>query len=419
MKGHYKKRGCTCGTDNCKCGKTWSFVVDIGLNPKTGRRKQVTKAGFKTKEEAELAVANLLNEIRQGTFFEESNILFRDYADIWLQKYIERVKPKPGTIRVRKYSITKLLTYFNHLKLRSITDEMYQSLLNDFKEQGLAKSTLDGIHVTGRMIFKMAISKRILRIDPTELAYVPKDDQVCIGPEEDDDGEEELNENELPKYFEKEELLNFLDAVKENGLFMDELTFAILAYTGMRVGELVVLKWKDIDFQNNTISITKTYSNEKNNTKNYVLVRPKTIKSKRKILVDDYIIELLKKHKLEQEILKSKFGEKYRDRGYIITNLNRHPGYPVLPKQVRSRMDRIIRFLEFEQKKFTPHSFRHTHTSLLTEAGVGIEEIMERLGHSTEKTTRKIYLHVTEKMKTKAADKFGEFMRSKVMKKLD
>ncbi|WP_147535954.1 tyrosine-type recombinase/integrase [Bacillus marasmi] len=413
MKGHYKKRGCTCPIDNCTCGKTWSYTIDIGRNPKNGRRKQATRGRFKTKEEAQLAAAALLNEIKQGSYIKESNILFKDFAQEWLKTYSERTGCKPGTIRLRQYSINKLLPYFAHLKLKVITDDMYQAALNDLKQQGLSKSTMEGFHVTGKMIFKFALSKRMLKVNPTEFAYIPKDNKAIIESEED----ECTVEDELPKYFEKEELAQFLDIVNEKGLYMDEPIFITLAYTGMRVGELVVLKWKDIDFNQRTISITKTYNNDKNNTKDYLLVAPKTISSKRKIFVDEIVIEALRKHKLQQEKFIKLFGKSYYDKGFIFANFNRHPGYPILTKLVRTRMTRLLKFLEFQSKKYNPHALRHTHTSLLAEAGVDIEEIMERLGHSDEKTTRKIYLHVTKVMKTEASDKFGKLMRG-VIKKL-
>lgn len=281
---------------------------------------------------------------------------------------------------------------------------MYQVALKDLKESGLSKSTMEGIHVTGKMIFGMAKSKRLIKIDPSEFAYIPRDNKVVI--EED----EEPDDDELPRYFEKEELALFLETVKEKGLYMDELIFITLAYTGMRVGELVVLRWKDIDFDEQIIKITKTYNNEKNNTKNYQLVPPKTIKSKRKIVVDELVIEALRKHKLEQEKLIKSFGTSYRNKGYIFANFNKHPGYPILTKLVRTRMTRLLKFAGLVSK-LNPHSLRHTHTSLLAEAGVDIEEIMDRLGHSDEKTTKKIYLHVTNVMKREASDKFGKLMR--------
>lgn len=81
-----------------------------------------------------------------------------------------------------------------------------------------------------------------------------------------------MEEEEVPKYLEKEELALLLETAKSNGLEHDYLVFLVLAYTGIRVGELVGLKWKDIDFKNHTISITKTYYNPNNNAMEFQLL---------------------------------------------------------------------------------------------------------------------------------------------------
>ena len=84
-------------------------------------------------------------------------------------------------------------------------------------------------------------------------------------------------------------------------------------------------------------------------------------------------------------------------------------GYPHYIKFVENRMTRLMK-LSGLNIDLTPHSLRHTHTSLLAEAGVGLEEIMERLGHSDDEITRKVYLHVTRTKKKEAAQKFSELM---------
>ncbi|WP_255428567.1 Arm DNA-binding domain-containing protein [Sporosarcina sp. resist] len=89
MKGHFTKRGCTCGPNRCICGKTWSFVIDIGKDPKTGERQQKTKGGFKTKQEAEAAASAIITEVNQGAYVKESDILFKDFANVWLPAYID------------------------------------------------------------------------------------------------------------------------------------------------------------------------------------------------------------------------------------------------------------------------------------------------------------------------------------------
>lgn len=205
---------------------------------------------------------------------------------------------------------------------------------------------------------------------------------------------------------EKEELYLFLETAKKQGLEMDYLAFLILSYTGMRIGELVCLKWNDINFKENSIRIIKTYYNEKNNTVEYSLELPKTQGS-----IEDMIMEELKKHRTAQKKVIKRLGDAYYNEGFIFGKSERHPGYPTLIKTVANRMKRLLKTAELNQE-LTPHSLRHTHTSLLAEAGVGLEEIMDRLGHVEDETTRLIYLHVTEELKREASHKFGQLMRS-------
>jgi integrase len=401
MKGHFYRRGCTCNKKRCTCGSTWSFIIHIGRDPSTGRRKQKTKGGFRTKQEAEAAAAELIYEINQGTYIQEMNVVFKDFASEWLLMYSEKNSVKPGTIRIRQHEINKLLPYFSLLKLKDITDKKYQEALNDLKEKGYADNTLDGVHRTGRMIFKKAIEMRLIKNDPTEFAYLKKDRKTV----------EELEEQEIPKYMEKEELALLLQTAAAKGLDLDYLIFLTLSYTGMRAGELVALKWKDIDFNEQTISITKTYYNPTNNTLEYQLVPPKTRKSKRAIVVDEAVIAALKKHMLVQKKVQEYYGETYLNEGFIFAKKEKQPGYPIFIKTVENRMARLLKLAGLNLD-LTPHSLRHTHTSLLAEAKVGLEEIMDRLGHCDDETTKNVYLHVTKEMKKEASHKFAQLMRN-------
>lgn len=130
----------------------------------------------------------------------------------------------------------------------------------------------------------------LIEKDPTEFAYVKKDKQTI----------EELGEGEILKYLKKEVLALFLKTAKKYGLEHDYLAFLILSYSGIRAGELIALKWKDIDFVIHTISITKTYYNEKDNTFQYQLLPPKTKRSRRRIIVDEEVINTLINHKEAQ-----------------------------------------------------------------------------------------------------------------------
>ncbi|MET3683253.1 integrase [Alkalibacillus flavidus] len=401
MKGHVYRRGCTCKKRKCTCGAKYTFVVDIGTDPKTGKRKQKSKGGFKTKQEAELALASLINDIQVGTFIKESDELFKDFSQEWLTIYSETNTVKPGTIRIRQHEINKLLPFLSNLKLKDISRKIYQNALDNLKENGFADNTLSGVHRTGRMIFRKAIEMEKIKKDPTEFAYLKRTKKTI----------QDLEDTELPNYLEKEELYHFLETAKNEGIDQDYLTFKTLSYTGIRVGELVALKWKDIDFNNHTLKITKTYYNPQNNTLKYQLVPPKTKRSKRIVSVDENVTDLFKKHLAIQNKVKMEKRTSYNDEGFIFTKKERHPGYPILIKIVENRMKRLLKLAGLNEI-LTPHSLRHTHTSLLAEAGVDLEIIMERLGHSDDQTTKNIYLHVTRDMKKEASQKFSELMRS-------
>lgn len=376
-------------------------MVDIGIDPVTGKRKQKGKGGFRTKQEAESAAAALIHEIEEGMYVEETNQTFGDFSKEWLTIYQDSKDVKPGTIRVRLHEIGKLMPYFAQLKLRDITRKRYQDALNELKGQGYSDSTMDGIHRTGRMIFRKALEMEIIKKDPTEFSYLKKDKKTI----------EQLEEEEIPRYLEKEELALFLKTAKEQGLELDYLMFLSLSYTGIRVGELIALKWKDVDFINHTISITKTFYNPSNNAIKYQLVTPKTRKSRRKIIVDEDVITALKRHKKVQEGVIERLGDAYYNHDFIFARMERHYGYPIVIKNVQDRMKRLLRIAGLN-KELTPHSLRHTHTSLLAEARVSLEQIMDRLGHTDDQITKNVYLHVTQEMKKEASQKFAELMRS-------
>ncbi|KIL72347.1 Phage integrase [Bacillus badius] len=377
--------------------------MDIGKDPKTGKRKQKKKSGFRTKKEAEAAAAILKNEINQGVYVEESDVIFEDFANEWLALYEGTGIVKESTVRIRRHEIKRLADYFARLKLKNITRRQYQNALNDLKKRGYAQNTIDGAHRTGRMIFKKAVELEILKKDPTEYTQVPKQ-QMTI--------EELEGRRHLPNYLEKDELKHFLYMAKKLGLDQDYPLFILMAYTGLRAGELCALKWRDIDFEEQAISISKTYYNPTNNRKEYKLLPPKTPAAVRIIDIDETVINELSKHKLGQKQTIMKYRDIYHDEDFVFASIDQElPGYPLYIKKIENRMRRLLKNAELNPE-LTPHSLRHTHTSLLAQAGVSLPQIMERLGHKDEDTTKNVYLHVTKEMKKEASQKFKELMEN-------
>ena len=172
----------------------------------------------------------------------------------------------------------------------------------------------------------------------------------------------------------------------------------------MRKGEALALKWSDIDFVNQTISINKTLSIGEHNS--LIIGTPKTKASYRTIQIDDKTIHYLKEWRKKQrkELFKIGFNALSNDQ-LLFSNKNNEPLRPWLVQFWNRSVakDTGIKYI-------TVHGFRHTHASLLFEAGTPMQDVKERLGHSDINTTMNIYTHVTKSEQKKPADNFARFM---------
>ena len=389
-----------------KRGKTWQYIIELGRDPVTGKRKQLTKGGFRTKKLAEDAARKIEQEIADGTFIEESDITFNDFVPIWLEYYSKYVKQ--STINTRMIAINTLNKYIKSAKLRKISKPIYVKLLHDLHDRGSAKNTILNIHSTASLIFKYAHEeKRIIKNNPTEnvdLRFLDREKGKSV------DETKILSDDE--KFLEKEELAVFLNIAKERqkDYPQDYIIFLVLAYTGLRRGELSVLKWSDIDLENHTLSINKTFSyGETHRGNDVVLSPPKTIESNRIIDIDEFVVEQLKIHKAWQNEFKMKNRKNYNDLGFIFINTNLYKGYPIVPNLIYEHFKSILNEMDYEIN-LSPHSLRHTHASLCIEAGIPLRDIAERLGQSDTRTLEKIYAHTTKGQREKVSSKFNKLM---------
>jgi integrase len=299
--------------------------------------------------------------------------------------------------RARDKELKHFINVWGPYPISRITKKMYQDRIIDLSEQ-YSHNYMDGIHACGRMIFRQAVELELLKINPTENFKLPKRQQSV---------EDSENKEKEYKFLEKEELAHFLKLSVTEGLEMDPIIFMVLSYTGLRIGELLALKWADFDDKQGTIRITKTIYNPTNHFEKYQLLTPKTSGSVRTIKIDDMLVNMLKKHKIKQNEIKFRNRIIYQDNGFIFA---REDGHPQLRKVVETRLKRLLKKAGIE-KNITPHSFRHTHTSLLIEAGVGVKEIQQRLGHTDINTTMNIYAHMTANMEEKASQQFSKLMK--------
>ncbi|TYR78433.1 site-specific integrase [Priestia megaterium] len=378
-----------------KRGKKWAYRAYAGKDPVTGKDKQVSKSGFLTKKDAQLAAALFERQFNDGEYIQPSKLVFADLCSDWERHYSQDAKE--SSLRARRIALKHIINEFGQTPIQKITKKSYQDVIDRLSTQ-FSTNYVSSIHTSANMVFEYAHSLNLIKEIPTKGIKLPKKKKTVSDLENDS-----INE----KFLEKEELEEFLTVAKNEGLEGDLLAFTMLAYTGLRIGEMVALKWSDIDFNEHTLRVIKTYYNPTNNKLKYTLLTPKTEGSIRTITIDPLLVDLLQLHKHEQNKVKEDNKPFYNDNDFIFAT---NEGYPKTIKHLSIRMQRLLKKTSI-QKQVTPHSFRHTHTSLLIEANVHIKEIQERLGHSDINTTMDIYAHMTKNIKKEASTKFGNLMK--------
>lgn len=381
-----------------KKGKKWAFRSYMGTDPVTGKEIKKSKSGFLTQKDAKLAAALFERQFHNGEYIQPSKITFDVLCDDW-ERHYQSQGAKDSSVRARRIALKHVVSEFGQVPIQKITKKTYQDVIDKLATQ-FSTNYVSSIHTSANMVFEYANENKLIKEVPTKGIKVPKKKETVSDLEKGDSIHE--------KFLEKEELEEFLTVAKHDGLEADLLAFTVLAYTGLRIGEMIALKWSDIDFTNHTLRVVRTYYNPTNNKLKYDLLTPKTKSSVRTITIDPILIELLQLHKQDQEKIKKENKPFYNDNNFIFAT---NEGYPKTIKHISIRMQRLLKRTSI-QKHVTPHSFRHTHTSLLIEANVHIKEIQERLGHSDINTTMDIYAHMTKNLKKEASNKFSTLMEN-------
>ena len=372
-----------------KDGKNYYTVhIYLGKDEITGKDRYTTRRGFKTKKEALLCEAKIKTEIATNGLLNTEVTTFKEIYELWYEGYQHTIKE--STLLVNQHIFDLLLAKLENMQLKKLTLPYCQKIINNYSKK-FSLAVLKKIKIYGSMILDYAVKMKVIYSNPMKDVLLPK-------PKDD------ITSDDKDKYYSKEELKQFLELVESEQDIKLTAMFRLLAYTGIRKGELQALNWDDIDFTNNMITVNKTLA--LNTEKKVVVQTPKSKSSIRSISIDEQTANILKRWKLKQ-----------RERFLMIgTRIKKHK--PCFTEEVtnsylylnfmNANLKRICKKNEFKLIKV--HGFRHTHCSLLFESGFTIQEVQDRLGHSDLKTTMSIYAHVTEKHRDNMADKFAKFM---------
>ena len=364
--------------------------VLLGHDPKTGRENRPVVYG-ESEREAWKKLEKVIEKYERGQPLKESRMKFGEWMNRWLENHV-KVRSRLTTWENYKWAIdTHIVPSLGKVHLKDLRaahlQTMYREKLENGREDdtgGLSARTIQLIHRICHAALEQAVREDFVYKNVAHDVSLPKKTRKEIQP------------------MTPEQIKVFLGANREDPNFA---AFFILVSTGLRRGELLGLKWPDIDFVNRTIYIQRSWV--KSSTKTAQFSEPKTTKSRRVIPLTEEGVIVLQQHRLLQQHNREEREEKkqnYSDQGLVFCRLD---GVPFYPETLNFYLEKAL--TRAGLPKFRMHDMRHTFASLMVAQGTSIKVVQELLGHATVQMTLDTYTHVLPGTKAAAVGKLQDF----------
>jgi integrase len=361
-----------------KEGSTWYYVFYLDKDS-DGKRKQKKKRGFRTKKEAQKALTEAINAINKGVYVEPSKLLYKEYLVQWFNTKKNSIGSQ--SVAVYENCIRKrIVPSLGNIALSKLSTIHIQSFIDSLYEERLSNPTIKKYLEIIRNSLNYALDFNLVINNVALKVKIPKS-----------------HKKEM-KVWNIEEANCFLNKAKYDIYY---IVFQLALSTGMRQGEILGLRWKDVDFEKRLIYIRQTLSHDGKTFNKGA----KTKSSMRTINLSSSTIKVLKERKLYLAKEKLRMGPIYKDLDLIACT---QYGTPLNASNIRRSFNRLIQMSNVPKIRF--HDLRHTHATLLLSKGVNIKVISERLGHSNIKVTLDTYSHVLPTMQEEAVRKLDEIL---------
>lgn len=370
-----------------KDGQTYyKFQTYLGLDD-AGKPVRAARQGFSTKEEARKVAMQLKHDFQDYGYQKPTYETFKEVFEIWFDSVYKREVRESTAVKTKELFDNHILQEFGHLRISKITKVQCRLAVHKWSKTLSKTKTMKNYC---NRVFDFAIDDLdLIHANPMERIKVPK----------------MKNEKKPIEFYDKEELKLFLDCTKEESDPRWYVIFRLLAFSGMRKGELLGLQWKKVNFKENTITIDQTLTRGEDNT--LIIQNTKTNAGNRVIAMDSTTMSALKEWRTQQRLDFLKLGMNTNKPNQYVFTQYKNNGF-IQHANITNAINRIIK--KHDLKKVTVHQLRHSHCSLLFESGATIKEVQERLGHSSYEITLNIYTHVTERKKDETADRFAKHM---------
>lgn len=365
-----------------KKGNVW-YVVLEDRDPTTGQRRQRwVSTGSPRKRDALDQEIRLKAQRLRGINAVPSTDKLGDFlVDSWLPSI-------RSTVRTSTYQSyeqivrTHLSPRIGAIPLRAIApttlNQMYADLLDCGRldgHGGLSPKSVRNIHIVAHKALGDAVRWDLLARNPADLADPPR-----------------VARREAESWS-PEQLSSFLNYVGGHRL---RAAFRLTAMTGMRRGEVLGLRWSDVDFTAGRLSVQRTLLSV---AYKIVISEPKTAKGRRSIALDAETMADLRDHRRRQLEERMAAGELWQDSDAVFTN---EVGQPIHPDRFTKLFTALVESTNI--KRLTPHGLRHTHATIALQANRNPKVVSERLGHANVYVTLDVYSHVAPAMEQDVAD---------------
>lgn len=371
-----------------KKGNNWYYYFELAKVD--GKRKKVERKGGSTKKEAQAALRKAIAEYENSGQIKDSNtISFADYLELWFSSYV-MVNCKYNTqINYRACIDNHIKPILGMYKLTSITPEQLQKFLNNKMINGFSKNSVSNFYGVLSGSLKYAVYPlKYINNNPMQFVKMPKYSNAPV-------------KSEDLKIITINQWNEIIDRFPKGT--PEYIPLQIAFHTGMRSSEVLGLTWDCVNLEEKYIKVEKILIDKGKGI--YELGTPKTSSSAADILIGDKLISILRDHKEWQNTNKVTYGPHYTVNNFVCTKEN--------GKQVTtSTIKYLSRIVNYELGiNFNFHSLRHTHATMLLEAGANFKDIQKRLRHSRLATTMDTYSHVTKKLSQSTVNIFENLLK--------
>ena len=343
-------------------------------DPYTEKSKKISIVLDSNSRQTQNKAMRMLNQMidEQLSAKQYDRLTFGKLVEEWKESHAKTVKAR--TMHTYKHPINKILNFIDDdVLVKNIDVKLLQGFVDSLKDK-YADNTINLTLQPLNLILEYALRLGYIDNNPFKKVTIPKRKKAS---------KRELQE----KYMESQRFKDIISEMRTYEASSHVANFTEVIYlTGMRAGELLALRWSDIDLEAKKIRIQHTLDYSVNGHAHATLGTAKTDASERTIDIPDRVIDIFTEELNYQKL------ERLENEFVFISRNGNHLSINTINRRIKKATEKLYGFT------LTSHAFRHAHITLLAEMGIPLKAIMDRVGHSDVNTTIKIYSHTTEKM---------------------